>query len=218
MTGEIRFDGMAWEKSITHPDVIREVLMFCDKHKPIETCLESQLSDSTEIFLRAFRLAEIELGLRTKNNWSYKRQSVAKHERIQSHVHANKPRLRAAQGIDPEFLQAYSKELAVDIETLEKKVLEETGYTFNVSSPKQVGEVLFDRLKLPYPGKKMKSGQYSTDEEILSSLAAEYPVCASRSAGEACRIPQLLKKKCAGPCCRSCSRGVSWPMGPRIVL
>ena len=80
--------------------------------------------------------------------------------------------------IDPDFLQAYSKELAVDIQALEKKVLEETGYTFNVASPKQVGEVLFDRMKLPYPGKKMKSGQYSTDEEVLTALAADYPICA----------------------------------------
>lgn len=80
--------------------------------------------------------------------------------------------------IDKDFLHAYSIELAASIEALERKVLEETGFTFNVSSPKQVGEVLFDRLKLPYPGKKMKSGQYSTDEEVLSALAAEYPVCA----------------------------------------
>jgi len=80
--------------------------------------------------------------------------------------------------IDKDFLNEYSKELIGSIEALERKVLEETGLTFNVSSPKQVGEVLFDRLKLPYPGKKMKSGQYSTDEEILSALAAEYPVCA----------------------------------------
>ncbi len=80
--------------------------------------------------------------------------------------------------IDKDFLNEYSKELIVSIEALERKVLEETGLTFNVSSPKQVGEVLFDRLKLPYPGKKMKSGQYSTDEEVLSVLAAEYPICA----------------------------------------
>jgi len=80
--------------------------------------------------------------------------------------------------IDPVFLKDYSGVLADKIVILEKKVLETTGFTFNVASPKQVGEVLFDRMKIPYPGKKMKSGQYSTDEEILSELAAEYPVCA----------------------------------------
>ncbi len=80
--------------------------------------------------------------------------------------------------IDVPFLRQYSQELQQVIQSLEQKILEETGFKFNVSSPKQVGEVLFDRLKIPYPGKKMKSGQYSTDEEVLSSLAADYPVCA----------------------------------------
>ncbi|MBL7775529.1 MAG: DNA polymerase I, partial [Saprospiraceae bacterium] len=80
--------------------------------------------------------------------------------------------------IDPDFLKAYSKELGAEIDSLEKKVLDDTGFTFNVSSPKQVGEVLFDRLGIPYPGRKMKSGQYSTDESVLTELAAQYPVCA----------------------------------------
>lgn len=80
--------------------------------------------------------------------------------------------------IDPDFLKEYSGELAVQIVDLEKKVLDEAGFNFNIASPKQVGEALFDRLKLPYPGKKMKSGQYSTDEEILSELAVTHPICA----------------------------------------
>ncbi|MFN0213115.1 MAG: DNA polymerase I [Saprospiraceae bacterium] len=80
--------------------------------------------------------------------------------------------------IDPDFLKEYSSELAVLIVDLEDKILKEAGFNFNIASPKQVGEALFDQLKLPYPGKKMKSGQYSTDEEILSDLAANYPICA----------------------------------------
>jgi len=80
--------------------------------------------------------------------------------------------------IDPVFLKSYSSELAVQIVALEEKILAEAGFQFNIASPKQVGEVLFDQLKLPYPGKKMKSGQYSTDEEILSELALTHQICA----------------------------------------
>lgn len=80
--------------------------------------------------------------------------------------------------IDPDFLKEYSKELAEKIALLEEKILQMAGFTFNIASPKQVGEALFDQLKVPYPGKKMKSGQYSTDEEILSELALTYPICA----------------------------------------
>lgn len=79
--------------------------------------------------------------------------------------------------IDPDFLKEYSGELAAQIVDLEKKILAEAGFNFNIASPKQVGEALFDRLKLPYPGKKMKSGQYSTDEDVLTELAATYPIC-----------------------------------------
>jgi len=80
--------------------------------------------------------------------------------------------------IDPDFLKEYSGELAVLIVALEEKILQQAGFNFNIASPKQVGEMLFDQLKLPYPGKKMKSGQYSTDEEILSELAINNPICA----------------------------------------
>lgn len=80
--------------------------------------------------------------------------------------------------IDPDFLKEYSGELAVQIVDLEKKILDEAGFEFNIASPKQVGEALFDRLSLPYPGKKMKSGQYSTDENVLTDLSATYPICA----------------------------------------
>ncbi len=80
--------------------------------------------------------------------------------------------------IDPVFLKEYSGELAEKIVALEDKILKEAGFNFNIASPKQVGEALFDQLRLPYPGKKMKSGQYSTDEEVLSELAINHPICA----------------------------------------
>ena len=81
--------------------------------------------------------------------------------------------------IDPDFLKEYSVELGAIIVDLEKSIIEKAGFNFHVGSPKQVGEALFDRLKIPYPGKKMKSGQYSTDEEMLSSLTASHPIAAN---------------------------------------
>ncbi|MEY3241575.1 MAG: hypothetical protein RIR11_3014 [Bacteroidota bacterium] len=80
--------------------------------------------------------------------------------------------------VDPDFLKTYSNELVELIVAIEDKILKMAGFNFNIASPKQVGEALFDQLKLPYPGKKMKSGQYSTDEEILSELAVNHPICA----------------------------------------
>ncbi|MGB1120462.1 MAG: DNA polymerase I [Saprospiraceae bacterium] len=76
--------------------------------------------------------------------------------------------------IDGEFLNNYSKELEKIIKEKEESIYEKAGVRFNIASPKQVGEVLFDKMKIPYRWKKTKSGQYSTSEEKLSELAAEH--------------------------------------------
>jgi DNA polymerase I len=80
--------------------------------------------------------------------------------------------------INPDFLNAYSKDLEKLIHKAEKEVYELAGVPFNIASPKQVGEVLFDRLKLPYKGKKTTTGQYVTDEEKLIEMAEEHDVVA----------------------------------------
>ena len=75
---------------------------------------------------------------------------------------------------DKQALSEYGSRLAVQIEVLEKEIYELCGAAFNINSPKQLGEVLFEQLKLPY-GKKTKTG-YSTAADILEKLAPEYPV------------------------------------------
>jgi DNA polymerase-1 len=80
--------------------------------------------------------------------------------------------------VDANFLEAYSKELAEEIVALEDKIHTTAGVPFNIGSPKQVGEVLFDHLKIPYRWRKTKSGQYSTDEEKMSEIALEFPIAA----------------------------------------
>ena len=77
--------------------------------------------------------------------------------------------------VDVDFLQAYSEELKQEILKLEDSIYEQVGIKFNIGSPKQVGEILFDRLKAP-GGKKTKTGQYSTNEEILADLVNYVPV------------------------------------------
>ena len=75
--------------------------------------------------------------------------------------------------IDHDTLKEFSKELEVDIARLEKTVFEKAGVRFNISSPKQLGEVLFEKLLLDPKAKKTKTGQYQTGEDVLLSLAAK---------------------------------------------
>ena len=79
--------------------------------------------------------------------------------------------------LDTAFLGDYSLKIEKDIEVLRKEILEtaETPW-LNLDSPKQIGDVLFDKMKIPYRWKKTKTGQYSTDEEVMSELALKYPL------------------------------------------
>lgn len=80
--------------------------------------------------------------------------------------------------IDSSFLSRYSEALSKQVMDLEAKIHQQVGAPFNIGSPKQVGEILFEKMGIPYPGKKTKSGQYSTDEEILTDLSKNHPVAA----------------------------------------
>ncbi|WP_316750149.1 DNA polymerase I [Pedobacter gandavensis] len=73
--------------------------------------------------------------------------------------------------IDVDTLNNYSKELEIDIRKFEQNVFEKCGVTFNLASPKQLGEVLFDKLQLDPKAKKTKTGQYQTGEDVLLALA-----------------------------------------------
>ena len=75
--------------------------------------------------------------------------------------------------IDMDFLSAYSKELDLEAKRCEESVYEQAGVRFNLSSPRQLGEVLFEKLKLDPKAKKTKSGQYATGEDILLKLASQ---------------------------------------------
>jgi DNA polymerase-1 len=75
--------------------------------------------------------------------------------------------------IDHDTLKEFSKELETDIARLEKTVYEKAGVRFNIASPKQLGEVLFEKLLLDPKAKKTKTGQYQTGEDVLLSLAAK---------------------------------------------
>jgi DNA polymerase-1 len=73
--------------------------------------------------------------------------------------------------INKDFLIQYSKELETDIAALEKRIIELAGKPFNIASPKQLGEILFDHLKLDPKAKKTKTGQYQTGEDVLQKLS-----------------------------------------------
>ncbi len=80
--------------------------------------------------------------------------------------------------IDQAALVEFSKTLETDIRQFEKTIYEKAGLRFNIASPKQLGEVLFDKLKLDPQAKKTKTGQYQTGEDVLTRLANKSDIVA----------------------------------------
>lgn len=78
--------------------------------------------------------------------------------------------------LDTNMLAEYSESLGKDILSIEKQIYETAGEEFNIASPKQVGEVLFDKLQVTDKPKKTKTGQYATNEEVLQSLHGKHPI------------------------------------------
>lgn len=79
--------------------------------------------------------------------------------------------------IDENFLKEYSKQLEADAKVAEELVYDCAGVRFNLASPKQLGEVLFEKLKLDPKAKKTKTGQYATGEDVLVKLAVNNKIC-----------------------------------------
>ncbi|MBX5439559.1 MAG: DNA polymerase I, partial [Thermoflavifilum sp.] len=78
--------------------------------------------------------------------------------------------------IDVEFLREYAKELNREARQLEEKIYQQAGTRFNIASPKQLGEILFEKLKLDENAKTTRTGQYATSEDVLMKLAAKHPI------------------------------------------
>lgn len=78
--------------------------------------------------------------------------------------------------IDSNNLKQISEQEALEMREIEKQIYESAGMEFNIASPRQLGEVLFDKLKIKAPSKKTKSGQYPTGEDVLQKIINAHPV------------------------------------------
>ncbi len=78
--------------------------------------------------------------------------------------------------LDVDFLRQYSGDLAVTIQKAQQSVFEQAGVSFNLASPKQLGEVLFEKMQLDEKAKKTKTGQYATGEDVLQKLRKKHKI------------------------------------------
>ena len=83
---------------------------------------------------------------------------------------------RNGVSLDVPALRKFSEELGHDIKALEIKIYEQAGESFNIASPRQLGDILFGKLKISEKAKKTKTGQFSTGEDVLVKLEKDHPI------------------------------------------
>ncbi len=91
-------------------------------------------------------------------------------------VHVLEDMERSGIALDVDFLKHYSGELLSQMQLVQQRIFEAAGFEFNISSPQQVGKVLFEQLQLLDKPKKTKTGQYQTDEETLQGLVGKHGI------------------------------------------
>lgn len=103
--GDIIWTGFRWPKSISDIQTRREIILFLDQFQPIESVIESQLSDTSIFFIDAMKETETELGIGVKNYWTIKHQpsTRSKHERIMANISSQRKHMRMLEGTQQEY-------------------------------------------------------------------------------------------------------------------
>lgn len=172
---DIEVKGALFDTMLAHyliePEASHDLGIICNQY------LGYQLSVETEVHAR-FERVDQTLQLKIKLQKELERRG---HSRLMRDVEMPLLHVLVAMefegvALDEQALQVMSEALRKDSEKVQKEIYEIAGQEFNIGSPKQLGEILFDKMKLMDKTKKTKTGQYATGEEVLSKLADEHEI------------------------------------------
>lgn len=146
------------------------------KGKNQKSFKEVDLDTQTE-----YAVEDTDVTLQLKEIFSHKLNEVKKGEALLQEVEFPLVHVLAGMeqegiSLDTNVLENLSQELETDLAKLEKQIFSDAGHEFNINSPKQLGEILFDELKVIKNPKKTRTGQYSTSEDILLKIQDKHPM------------------------------------------
>lgn len=169
--------GKLFDPMVAHylmePEVSHDLALLCNQY------LGYQLLDDSQTFTD--RLCErVDIGLQLKKALQSELEKRG-HSRLMSEVEMPLMSVLADMEyegvkVDVAVLSKMSEELRTESEKVQQEIYKLAGTEFNIGSPKQLGELLFEKLKLVDKAKKTKTGQYATGEEVLLTLADEHPI------------------------------------------
>ncbi len=173
----VAVDGKLFDPMIAHyliePEIGHDLSLLSGQH------LQYQLLEETHNFTeRICERVDISLQLKQKLQRELEKRG---HARLMSDVEMPLLSVLADMEfegvkVDTAVLAKMSEELKAASEAVQSEIFKLAGTEFNIGSPKQLGEILFDKMKLVDKAKKTKTGQYATGEEVLATLADEHPI------------------------------------------
>ncbi len=190
----IKINGKLFDTMIAHyliqPDMRHNMDLLAEAYlgyKPvsIETLIgkkgknQQSMRDIPQAKIVDYACEDADITLQLKNQFEPKMNETLK--KLMDNIETPLIPVLAAMekegiNLDVLALEKFSKELAILITELTKKILNLSGEEFNVDSPKQLGEVLFEKMKIVEKAKKTKTGQYSTSEDVLSKLVNKHEI------------------------------------------
>jgi DNA polymerase I len=171
----IEVRGILFDTMLAHyliePEASHDLGIICNQYVGYQLSAESE---PNHVFERVDQILQLKPKLQ-------KELEKRGHSRLMRDVEMPLVAVLAAMefegvALDEDALKIMSESLKKDSEKVQKEIYEIAGQEFNIGSPKQLGEILFDKMKLLDKTKKTKTGQYATGEEILSKLAGEHEI------------------------------------------
>jgi DNA polymerase I len=170
-------EGKLFDPMIAHyliePEISHDLALLCNQHLQYQI-----MPEGNGLHDRQCEQADVSLQLKKKLTIELQKRG---HARLMTDVEMPLLHVLAEMEfegvkVDARVLSKMSDELRVETERVQKEIYQLAGAEFNIGSPKQLGEILFDKLKLVDKAKKTKTGQYATGEEVLVTLANQHPI------------------------------------------
>lgn len=172
---EVELAGSLFDPMLAHyliePEASHDLSILCAQYLHYDLLAENSENLTERLCERADQILQLRIKLQTQ-------LEQRRHTKLMGEVEVPLVTVLAEMEfegvmIDTEALSIMSSELRVESEKVQSEIFQLAGTEFNIASPKQLGEVLFDRLKLLEKPKKTKTGQYATGEDVLTSLASK---------------------------------------------
>ncbi len=170
--------GQLFDPMLAHyliePEASHELEILCAQYLNYELLSENSANVTERLCERADQVFQLHKKLR-------KELEQRRHSKLMSEIEMPLVTVLANMEfegvkIDTHALSRMSDELRTESEKVQREIFQLAGTEFNIGSPKQLGEVLFDRLKLIEKPKKTKTGQYATGEDVLAGLAPKHDI------------------------------------------